>query len=175
VATSISVLTRRELNAHRRFSIWVTLLVPAVGILLQYYVPKGIRQFNYLDLPLLVTIFFAVARRNPLAGTVTGMIIGTVQDSISGLPIGINGVADTVVGYIGSSLSVKLEVENAGSRLITIFGFKFLHDAISFLIQSRVVGAELMYQTRWEIYSALANAVIGVVLFTYLDKTKRRN
>ncbi|MBV9669542.1 MAG: rod shape-determining protein MreD [Acidobacteriales bacterium] len=176
MATSgISILTRRELDAGRRFSLWVSLLVPAVAILLQCYVPLRLHAFTYLDLPLLVTIFFAVARRNPLAGTVTGMVIGVVQDAISGLPIGINGIADTVVGYIGSSLSLKLEIEQPGPRILMIFGFKFLHDAVYFLIQSRIVGSELMYRSRWEVYSALANAIVGVFLMHQLDKLKKRS
>ena len=105
---------------------------------------------------------------------VTGAVIGIVQDAISGLPIGINGIADTIIGYIGSSVSLKLEVEQIGPRFLMIFGFKFLHDAVGFLIQSRIVGNDLAYKSRWELYSALANAVIGSLLFTQLDRLKKR-
>lgn len=173
--SSVSILTRRELSAGRRFNIAVSVLVPALAILLQCYVPLRLHIFAYLDLPLLVTIFFATARRNALTGTLTGAVVGIVQDSISGLPIGVNGIADTIIGYVCSSISVKLEVERLGPRLLTIFAFKFLHDAVGFLIQSRIVGNDLAYKTRWELYSALANAVIGVVLFHLLDKLKKRN
>ena len=172
--SSVSMMTRRELSAGRKFGLVASFVVPALAILLQCYVPLRLHLFTYLDLPLLVTIYFAVARRNALTGTVTGAVIGIVQDAISGLPIGINGIADTIIGYIGSSVSLKLEVEQIGPRFLMIFGFKFLHDAVGFLIQSRIVGNDLAYKSRWELYSALANAVIGSLLFTQLDRLKKR-
>ncbi|MEO8725444.1 MAG: rod shape-determining protein MreD [Acidobacteriaceae bacterium] len=171
--SSVSYSTRKEIEVHS-FSGAVTLLVPLAAILLQAFVSLRIPMFRVFDLPLLVTIFFAVARRNPIAGSVTGALIGTGQDAASGLPVGINGIANTVVGYFASSISVKIDVENPGSRLIMIFGFKLLHDVIGYLVQSRILGNDLLYRTRYELGSALANAVLGVALFGLLDRLKQR-
>ena len=101
-----------------RFSIPFTVLVPATALFLQAWLP---RQFPFLamfDLPLLVTIFFSIARRNPISGLLTGAVIGVFQDALTGLQIGIYGIAKTVVGYGASSLGVKLDVENAGARVL---------------------------------------------------------
>jgi rod shape-determining protein MreD len=171
--SSISYLTRKEIEVHK-FNGGVAIMVPLLAILFQAFVPVRIPMFRIFDLPLLVTIFFAVARRSPMAGMVTGALIGTVQDAASGLPIGINGIANTVVGYFASSISVKIDVENHGSRLIMIFGFKLLHDLIGFLVESRIVGTDLLYRTRFELVSAVANALLGVVLFAFLDRLKQR-
>lgn len=171
--SSISYNTRKEIEVHT-FSGVVTLFVPLLAILFQVFVPMRIPMFRVFDLPLLVTIFFAVARRNPVAGSVTGALIGTLQDAASGMPVGINGIANTVVGYFASSISVKIDVENHGSRLIMVFGFKLLHDVIGFLVQSRILGNDLLYRTRYELGSAVANAVLGVALFAFLDRLKQR-
>ncbi len=170
---SISYLTRKEVEVHK-FNGGVALLVPALAILFQAFVPTRFPIFRIVDLPLLVTIFFAVARRSPIGGTVTGALIGTIQDAVSGLPVGINGIANTIIGYIASSIGVKIDVENPGSRFIMIFGFKLLHDVIGYMVQSRIVGTDLFYRSRWELASALVNALIGIVLFAVLDRTKRQ-
>src|ERR1700758_4878227 len=53
-----------------RFSIPVTVGVPLAALFLQAFLPR--RVFSIFDLPLLVTIFFAMARRNPISGLLTG-------------------------------------------------------------------------------------------------------
>jgi rod shape-determining protein MreD len=97
-----------------RFSMPVTIGVPLLALFLQAFLPRRLPFFSYLDLPLLVTIFFAMARRNPISGLFTGAAIGLAQDMLGPYPIGIYGIAKTVVGYGASSLGAKLDVENAG-------------------------------------------------------------
>jgi len=101
-----------------RFNWPITIGVPATALFLQAWLPRHLSFFAMLDLPLLVTIFFGISRRNPVSGLLTGGVIGVFQDALTSLPIGINGIAKTVVGYGASSLGVKLDVENAGARLL---------------------------------------------------------
>ena len=101
-----------------RFSIPVTIGVPLVALFLQAWLPLHIHFFSVFDLPLLVTIFFAMARRSQVAGLLTGGIIGLLQDSLTHQPIGVYGIAKTIVGYGASSLGIKLDVENAGARFL---------------------------------------------------------
>ncbi len=125
-----------------RFSLPVTIGVPLVALFVQAYVPKYFPGFAvYVDLPLLVTIFFAMARRNPVAGLFTGAIIGLVQDMLGAKPIGIYGIAKTVVGYGASSLGVKLDVENAGARLLVTLGFYLVHSAVYFTVARGLVNS----------------------------------
>jgi rod shape-determining protein MreD len=90
-----------------RFSMPVTIGVPVLALFLQAYVPRRLPFFSIFDLPLLVTIFFAMARRNPISGLFTGAAIGLAQDMLGAYPIGIYGIAKTVVGYGASSLGAK--------------------------------------------------------------------
>jgi rod shape-determining protein MreD len=79
-----------------RFSIPATILIPLTAVFLQAWVPLRLPFFSIFDLPLLVTIGFATARRNPLVGLFTGGVIGIVQDALTHQPIGLYGISKTV-------------------------------------------------------------------------------
>src|SRR3954462_8452381 len=104
---SVSLTSREELEVHR-FSWPVSIGLPVLAIFLPVFL--RVRFLAVLDLPLLVTICFAVARRRPIPGRITGARIGTLQDAWTGHPIGVFGIAKTIVGYLGSSLGVKVDV-----------------------------------------------------------------
>ncbi len=55
-----------------------------------------------------------------------------------------------------------------------LFGFSLLHDGIRYLIDSRILGHDLLYRSRFELVSAMANALLGLILFTALDRTRER-
>jgi rod shape-determining protein MreD len=157
-----------------RFNLPITIGVPLVALFLQAFVPRHFHFFTIFDLPLLVTIFFAMARRNPVSGLLTGGIIGLLQDSLTSLPIGVYGIAKTVVGFGASSLGVKLDVENAGARLLVTIGFYVVHEIVYFMVARGMVGLTLQWSWPHELWSALANALLGVLLFAMLDRFKQR-
>jgi len=157
-----------------RFSIPATIGIPLAALFFQAFVPRRFPIFSFVDLPLLVTIFFGISRRNPISGLLTGAVIGLVQDSLGGLPLGLYGIAKTVVGYGDSSLGVKLDVENAGARLLVTLGFYLVHAAVYFTVARGLVSLTLTWSWSRGILAGLANAVLGVVLFFLLDKFKQR-
>ena len=169
---SVSLTSREEIEVHR-FSWPVSIGIPLLALFLQVYLRIGL--LNILDLPLLVTIFFAVARRRPIAGLITGAIIGTLQDAWTGHPIGLFGIAKTIVGYLGSSLGVKVDVDNPGSRFLMIFAFVLIHRFIYMAINLLLVGGSESWNWGHTMLSALANGLAAVVLFLFLDKLKLRN
>lgn len=167
-------LSREGIEVHR-FSWVATVFIPALAILFQVSVPRKLSFFSTFDIPLLVTIFFSVARRNPMLGSITGAVIGIVQDAFTQNPIGLFGISKTVVGYLASSIGVKVDVENPGSRILMTFGFYLLHQAIYYLVARNMARLPLgVWQWPHELGAALANALLAVVLFVILDKTKSR-
>jgi len=94
----ITYTSGEQLEVYR-FSLPVTFGIPLLALVIQAYVPKYFPGFAvYVDLPLLVTIFFAMARRSPIAGLFTGALIGLAQDMLGHNLIGIYGIAKTVAG-----------------------------------------------------------------------------
>ena len=158
-----------------RFSIPVTIGVPLLALFLQAFIPLRFPRFAvYVDLPLLVTIFFAMARRNPISGLLTGAVIGLAQDMLGRNPIGVFGIAKTVVGYGASSLGVKLDVENPGARFLVTLGFYLLDRAVYFTVARGLVNMTQSWSWVQLLLAGMANAGIGVMLFFLLDKFKQR-
>ena len=100
--------------------------------------------------------------------------IGLAQDMLGHNPIGIYGIAKTVVGYGASSLGVKLDVENAGARLLVTLGFYFLHAAVYFTVAHGLVNMTQTWSWPHGLLAGLANAFLGVILYFLLDKFKQR-
>ncbi len=171
-----SYMSRREVE-QQSFSLPVALLVPLIAILLQVLLPRLFGPLAILDLPLVVTLFFAVSRRSPIAGTVTGALIGLLQDVLTNptQPIGVNGMAKAVIGYAGASLGSQIDVENPATRTLLTFGFSLLQSVLFYLIERRLLGIR-GFHLLWlhELMRAVANTVVAVPTYFLLDRWKRQ-
>jgi len=166
--------TSGEQTEVYRFSVPATIAVPLAALMFQAFVPRWLPFFSIFDVPLLVTIFFAMARRNPVAGLLTGSAIGLLQDALAGKEIGLYGIAKTVVGYGASSLGVKIDLENSGARLLLTLVFYVVHEIVYFTVARGMVSLPLHWSWIHELSSALANALLGVALYAALDRLKLR-
>jgi rod shape-determining protein MreD len=169
----ISYTSQEQVEVYR-FSLPVTILLPLTALFLQVFLPLHIHFLSVFDLPLLIVIFFAVSRRNPVSGLLTGAVIGILQDSLTHQPIGVYGIAQTVVGYGASSLGVKLDVDNVGARFLVTLFFYVVHEIVYFLVARGLVGLTLAWSWPHELAGALANALLAALLFTLLDRFKQR-
>jgi rod shape-determining protein MreD len=170
---SVSYTSREQIEVYR-FSLPVAIFVPLFAIFLQAFIPLRFSFFSVFDLPLLVVIFFAMARRSQVAGLLTGACIGLLQDALTHNPLGVYGIAKTAVGYGASSLGVKLDVESVGTRLLVTTAFYVIHQVIFFTVARALVGLNLHWSWPRELWSAVANAIIGVFLFALMDRLKQR-
>src|SRR6202167_3960524 len=81
-----------------------------LALVLQAFLHKYGQWSELIDLPLLVTIYFGVSRRNPVSGLFLGAGIGILQDALShDNPIGMYGIAKTIVGYVPSSGGARID------------------------------------------------------------------
>ena len=170
-----SYMSRREAE-QQSFHVLAIVLIPLLALLLQAMLPRLMPRLAILDLPLLVTLFFAVSRRSPIAGTVTGAIIGLLQDVLSGMPMGVNGMAKAVVGYAAASLGSQIDVENSATRGLLTFFFSLLQSVLLYLVQRRLLGIS-GFHVLWlhELLRAFANLLIAVPVYLLLDRWKRHD
>jgi rod shape-determining protein MreD len=169
-----SYTSRRELEQYA-FHPAVTVLVPVAAVLLGALLLKWFPRLGMVDVPLIVTIFFAVARRNPINGTLTGALIGLFQDALTHQPLGIYGMAKSLIGYMAASVGVRVDVENTMTRAMMAFGFSLVQSVLLYLIRSRLLGVSGL-QVLWlhELLRAVANCVLALPVFFLLDRTKRQ-
>jgi rod shape-determining protein MreD len=170
-----SYMSRREVE-QQSFSLGVAVCVPLGAILLQVLLPMLFPGLSILDLPLIVTLFFAISRRSPIAGTVTGATIGLLQDVFTSQHIGINGMAKSVIGYAAASLSSRIDVENTATRAVLTFLFSLMQSVLLYLIERRLLGIRDFHQL-WlhELLRAAVNTLVAVPIFPLLDRWKRQD
>ena len=170
---AIPYTSREQIEVHR-FPLAASVGVPLAALLLETFLPARVPWFGIFDLPLLVTIFFAMARRNPVTGLLTGALIGLLQDSLTQHPLGVFGIAKTVVGYAASSLGVRIDVQNPGVRLGMTFVFYQLHQLVYFAVARGMMGQPLEWRWGHELIAGAGNGLLAVALFAALDRLKQR-
>jgi rod shape-determining protein MreD len=151
--------------------------ITILALIFQAAVPVYIPRMEILDLPLLVTIYFGLSRRNPSTGLLLGMVIGLLQDSLSGptVPLGLYGIAKTVIGYLASSIGSRLDTEHPAARFSLIMVFFVVHQAVIVLTR-RLLLAQPEPWVNWALLIAAAvNAVVGVFLFLLFDRLRRNS
>jgi rod shape-determining protein MreD len=170
-----SYTSRQELDQYA-FHPAVTLLVPVAAVLLQAVLPRLWTRLMILDLPLIVVIFFALSRRSPIAGTVTGTCIGLFQDGLTSLPLGVNGIAKAVVGYVAASLGFAVDADNLVNRVAINFVFCLMQSLLLYLIQHFLVGdVDVHLRPLYELLRAVCNTVVAVPIFFVLDTFRHRD
>ena len=148
------------------------LLVLFLQAFLPLYVPKA----EILDLPLLVTIYFGLSRRNPSTGLLLGMAIGLAQDSLSGptVQLGLYGIAKTIIGYLASSIGARLDTEHPAARFALTTVFFMAHQGLIALTRRILLAQPEAWFNMRLFIAALVNALVAVFLFLLLDRLRKR-
>ena len=169
-----SYTSREELDQYG-FHPGVTLLAPLACILLQAVLPKTFPWLISIDLPLIATIFFAVSRRNPIAGTVTGTLIGLFQDGLTNHPFGVDGIAKGIIGYVAASVGFAVDIESL-NRMLLVFTLSLFQGGLLYLIAHWLLGdPTYRLQPLHQVICAVANCVVAIPLFYLLDTFRTRD
>ncbi|MGC1619661.1 MAG: rod shape-determining protein MreD [Candidatus Acidiferrum sp.] len=163
-----------HIEVHK-FRAGAIVLAAVFALVLQAFLPIYFPKAGILDLPLLITIYFGLSRRNPSTGLLLGMVIGILQDSLSGptVPLGLYGIAKTVIGYLASSIGARLDTEHPAARFALTTAFFVVHQGIVALTQRLLLSQPERWFT-WHLgTAALINAVVAVFLFMLLDRLRK--
>lgn len=169
----LSYTSRDQVEVYR-FSWPISVGLPLLMVGLQAFMPVRLHFFRVFDLGLLLTIFFAVSRRSQVSGILTGASIGLLQDGLTHTPFGVFGIAKTLVGYGASSIGIRIDVENPGSRFLLTFAFYAIHKAVFTVIERNLVGQPVHINLGHEAGAAVVNSVMAVFLFALLNRFKIR-
>ena len=172
-STDIYIGPEPHIEVHKYYGGVVPAAV-VLALVVQAFFPVRAGWSHYLELPLLVTLYFALSKRNPSSGLMLGMVIGLLQDSLSRTPLGLYGIAKTLVGFVASSIGARLDVEHPIARFILTIGFYLFHHAV-FALTSRLLLAQQgeAYLSLPILIASVVNAGIAMVLFPLLDKFRK--
>jgi rod shape-determining protein MreD len=173
----MSVLTadsRRDLEIHR-YPVLLYVLAPLVALVLQAWLPRLLGKYSWFDLPLVITVYFALGRRSPIQGTLMGCVVGLFEDALTHHAIGINGIAKTVAGFMAASVGIRIDVENRIIRVGLILLLSLLSSSLIVFVNRFLLG--LAVEPNWinDLYIALGNAVIALFVFPVLDRFQIRD
>jgi len=162
--------THIEVYKFRGGSIFV---VTALALILQPLLRVYLPRTAILDLPLLITVYFGLSRRNPSTGLLLGTVIGLLQDSLSKSPLGLYGIAKTIIGYLASSIGARLDTEHPAARFALTAAFFLLQQVVVVLIERLLLAHPgSFFNTRLAI-AAGVNGVVGVFLYFLLDRLRK--
>ncbi len=165
---------RRDLEI-RRYPMLVYGLVPLAALVLQAWLPRLLGKFAWFDLPLVVTVYFALCRRSPIQGTLMGAAMGLFEDALTQHAIGVNGIAKTVAGFLAASVGVRVDVESHTIRLMLIFLLSLLSSGVVVFVSRFLLGLDYEWQWYTALFAALGNSLIALVLFPMLDRLQIRD
>lgn len=163
-----------HIEVHK-FRAGAIVLTAGFALVLQAFLPVYFPRIAILDLPLLVTIYFGLSRRNPSTGLLLGMVVGILQDSLSGptVPLGLYGIAKTFVGYLASSIGARLDTEHPAARFALTAVFFGVHQGLIALTQRLLLSQPEPWFNGHLAVAALVNAVVAVFLFLLLDRLRK--
>ncbi len=167
-------LTETHIEVHK-FRAGAIVGSTFLALMLQAFIPVYIPKFAVLDLPLLITIYFGLSRRNPSTGLLLGMFTGLLQDSLSGptVPLGLYGIAKTIIGYLASSIGARLDTEHPAARFATTMIFFVVHQGFVTLTRRVLLAEPEPWFTLRLLIAAALNAVVAVLVFAFLDRLRK--
>jgi rod shape-determining protein MreD len=166
------LLVSQHERQSSKFRAWVLLAVPLAALLFQISVPRFFQILGFLDMPLLVVIYFSLMWRSQLSGLAIGALIGLAQDSLSHDPLGMFGIDKTLVGYFAASVGVRLDVDNTFLRLVLSFFFYMFHQCLYWVMARALLGQQPAFEGQRWLVLGLLNAVVGISLYHFLDKLR---
>jgi rod shape-determining protein MreD len=171
------LLKRRPAQASwfSRFQVVALVILTLVAVIGKFYLPRLIPNTEWLELPLLITIYFGLMRHSQIQALLFGAFVGLAEDSLSPAnlhPIGMYGISKTLVGYFAASVSVRFNAENSLIRATLCFFFNCFHAFFYWIMRRALLGQVVPFDLQDTLVHAALNAVIAIPLFLVLDRMK---
>lgn len=169
-----SLMNKPRESWFGRFQVLWLFLITLLAILSRVYIQRLIPNTGFLELPLLLVVYFGLMRRSQVAALLFGAFVGLVEDSLApdNLPLGMNGIAKTMVGYFAASVSMRFDVENVAIRFVLSFFFYFFHAFLYWVMRRALLAQTVPFDPQTELLHGVLNAVVAVPLFLILDRLR---
>jgi rod shape-determining protein MreD len=108
-------------------------------------------------------------RHGRVAGLVSGMLAGLVQDALGGGVLGLSGLGKSIAGYLTGFVATQFIVNQATPRGLIFAGATLVNSAC-FIGLSVLLGLRHYTHPFFDTgIQAVANAVLGVLLFSAME------
>jgi rod shape-determining protein MreD len=162
-------------NWFQRFQVVALAAITLISIIGKFYLPRLVPHTEWLELPLLLTVYFGLMRHSPIASLLFGAFVGLAEDSLSPAnihPIGMYGITKTLVGYFAASVNQRFNVESPVIRLVLCFFFFFFHAFFYWVMRRALLGQIVPFDPREVFVHGALNSAVALPLFLLLDKIR---
>ncbi len=169
------------LRSHRssetifsRFQVAGLVVLTLVAIISKFYLPRLIPSAVWLEVPLLLTVYFGLMRADQVQALLFGAFVGIAEDSLSpaNLPIGMYGITKTLVGYFSASVSQRFNVGNSFIRLVLCYFFYCFHAFFYWVMRRALLGQIVPFDTQQTLLHGGFNIAVALPLYLILDRMK---
>ncbi|MBV9264716.1 MAG: rod shape-determining protein MreD [Acidobacteriaceae bacterium] len=158
-----------------RFQVAALVLLTLVAIVGKFYLPRLVPHTEWLELPLLLTVYFGLMRQSQIQALLFGAFVGLAEDSLSPAtlhPIGMYGITKTLVGYFAASVSTRFNVENSVIRVVLCFFFYCFHAFFYWIMRRALLAQVIPFDLQETLVNGGLNSLISIPLFLILDRMK---
>lgn len=144
-------------------------LVLALAIILQSSLRVVWPHFVYVDLPLIVVVYFAL-QRDAMQALMVGVAAGLAADALGGGGLlGAGGFSMTLTAYLIVSLATRVMLENPLVRIPVLAGAALFNDTLYVLLH-RMLGQTMSYRfVDREPLKLIATTIVGTMFLYVLD------
>lgn len=170
----IVIAPRGKEGWFSRFQVVALAALTLIAIIGKFYLPRLLPHTEWLELPLLLTIYFGLMGHGQIASLLFGAFVGLAEDSLApaNLPIGMYGITKTLVGYFAASVSMRFNVESSLIRAVLCFFFYFFHAFFYWIMRRALLGQIVPFDPQETFVHGALNAFIAIPLFAILDRMK---
>lgn len=143
--------------------------VLALAVILQSSLKANWQSVSYVDLPLIVVVYFAL-QRDALQALIIGAAAGLATDALgAGGLLGAGGFSKTLVAFIISSLATRVMLDNPLVRIPVLAGAALL-DATVYVLLHRILGQPpLAPFAEMTSFKVIGTTIVGTIIIYLLD------
>ena len=143
--------------------------VVALAVILQSTLRQIWPPLVHIDLPLVVTVYFAL-QRDVLQALIVGAIVGLSTDALSsGSLLGAGGFSKTLVAYVIATLATRVMLDNPLVRIPVIAGAALLDATVYVLLHRMLDQPSLQPFVETASYKVIWTTVAGTIILYLFD------
>lgn len=181
----ISFAPPARVSWFSRFQVLALAALALIAIIFKFYLPRLVPNTEWLELPLLLTVYFGLMRgsrnrdaetanRSPIAALFFGAFVGLAEDSLApaNIPVGMYGITMTLVGYFAAEVSLRLNLERTAMRPVLCFFFYFFHAFFYWIMRRALLSQMVPFDLEESFVFGALNMLVAIPLFILLDRMR---
>lgn len=143
-------------------------VVVALAVILQSSFRQIWPPLVHIDLPLIVTVYFAL-QRDVLKAMIIGTIAGVATDALSQSLLGGYGFSKTLTAYIIATLATRVMLDNPLVRIPVLAGAALLDATVYVFLHRMLDNAPLPRFVETASYKVIWTTIVGTILLYVFD------